>query len=78
MEATLKIDYSVNTSVSVEEFISVLNGSGLGSRRPMEDPECLRGMLENSNLLICARRNGILVGLAALAKEKGWEVINGK
>ncbi|KGE72072.1 GNAT family N-acetyltransferase [Spirochaeta lutea] len=56
--------YAVNEPVGVEEFIRVLNRSGLGERRPVQDRDCIRGMLENSNLVVTARIGGTLIGIA--------------
>jgi predicted N-acetyltransferase YhbS len=60
----MSIHYSVNDTVSVDEFVRVLNASGLGERRPVDDLECISGMLRNSNLVVTARLDGVLVGIA--------------
>lgn len=59
-----EISYRVNETISHEEFISVLNTSGLAERRPVEDKKCIDGMLRQSNLMISARHNEQLVGIA--------------
>lgn len=56
--------YSVDTGVTVDEFRDVLNGSGLGKRRPVDDIERLGAMLANANLIVTARIGGELVGIA--------------
>ncbi len=56
--------YSVDTGVTVDEFRAVLNASGLGSRRPVDDTERLGAMLANTNLIVTARHNGELLGIA--------------
>jgi len=56
--------YSVETSVTIDEFRDVLNGSGLGSRRPVDDADRLGAMLANANLILTARIDGKLVGIA--------------
>ncbi len=56
------IAIQVESSFSLEEFIFILNDSGLGKRRPMDDPDHLRRMIEGSNLIVTARENGNLVG----------------
>lgn len=58
------IDYAVNQPITVDEFIALLDCSTLGQRRPVDDRECLRGMLENANLLVTASHQGRLVGVA--------------
>ena len=38
----------------VEQFKSVLVASGLSERRPIQDNQCLEGMLQYSNLTVSA------------------------
>ena len=59
-----KISYEVNGQLSIDEFISVLNSSGLAERRPVDDLECIAGMLENANLIIVAKNGDKIVGIA--------------
>jgi len=56
--------YAVETGVTTDEFRDVLNGSGLGKRRPVDDTARLRAMLANANLIVTARMDGELVGIA--------------
>lgn len=56
--------YAVETGVTVDEFRRVLNSSGLGLRRPVDDAERLAAMLANANLVVTARLDGELVGIA--------------
>jgi len=58
------IIYKIENGLSVEEFRDVLKKSTLGERRPVNEPEKLRKMLENGNLIITARDNGKLVGVS--------------
>ncbi|SFG93268.1 Acetyltransferase (GNAT) domain-containing protein [Duganella sp. CF458] len=58
------ITYAVETNVGVDEFRDLLNASGLGRRRPVDDAARLGAMLSNANLILAARRNGELVGIA--------------
>jgi ribosomal protein S18 acetylase RimI-like enzyme len=60
----MNIEYKINVNITLEEFKSVLSSSTLGERRPLDDDECLKGMLENSNLVTSAWDNGQLVGVA--------------
>lgn len=59
-----EIHYQLNASIDVEAFITLLQASTLGERRPLHDLECMRGMLENSNLAITAWSGERLVGMA--------------
>jgi GNAT superfamily N-acetyltransferase len=50
--------------VSVDEFRSLLLDSGLAARRPVDEPDRLAAMLANSNVIVTARMNNELVGIA--------------
>lgn len=51
-------------NLSVEEFIDVLNKSTLGERRPVNELDRIKKMIEHGNLIITARHNGKLVGVS--------------
>lgn len=58
------ITYALEKKLSPEAFREVLIASGLGARRPVDDLERLGGMLAHANLLLTARTNGQLIGVA--------------
>lgn len=58
------ITYQVDKNLTAEEFIDVLNKSTLGERRPVDEPERILKMLEHGNLIITARENNVLIGVA--------------
>lgn len=58
------INYQQEENLSVDEFKSVLLNSTLGERRPIGEPEKLAEMLKHANLILTARDNGKLVGIA--------------
>lgn len=58
------IKYQIENNLSPEEFKSVLIKSTLGERRPVEDFERIKSMVENANLIITARDENKLVGVA--------------
>lgn len=60
----MSIEYKKDVDISVAQFVDLLERSGLAERRPVEDIECLQGMLENSNLTCSAWESGQLVGIA--------------
>jgi len=60
----MSIKYKVNTPVSAEQFIELLQESTLGERRPIEDRDCMEGMVKNSNLMITAWDGEKLIGIA--------------
>lgn len=60
----MSIEYKVNTPVTTQQFIGLLHASTLAERRPVEDIECMQGMVENSNLIVSAWDGENLVGIA--------------
>jgi predicted N-acetyltransferase YhbS len=60
----MTIDYKINEPLTVDQFAELLKNSSLGERRPVEDRECLEGMITNSNLTVSAWDQGTLVGIA--------------
>ena len=50
----MNIGYKINTQVSSKQFIALLQASTLGERRPIDDAQCINGMLTNSSLPITA------------------------
>jgi len=63
-EALLDIQYAVEEKISTEEFLQVLEESGLAERRPVNDPVRIKKMCDNANLIVTARYEGKLVGIA--------------
>ena len=59
-----EIIYSVENNLNPEEFREVLIDSTLGERRPVEYIQQIEKMVENANLIVTARENGILAGVA--------------
>ena len=57
------ISYQLEAEISIKEFQSILEESGLARRRPMDDLNLLERMISGSNLLVTARAEGQLVGL---------------
>jgi GNAT superfamily N-acetyltransferase len=58
------IQYARETGLDPDEFIEVLNDSTLGERRPVDNRERIIRMCNHANLIITARHNGKLVGIA--------------
>lgn len=61
---TVQIDYAVEPELSADAFIDVLERSGLAERRPVGDRPRVEAMLRNAGLIITARHEGRLVGVA--------------
>jgi ribosomal protein S18 acetylase RimI-like enzyme len=58
------IQYQIEKNLSPAEFKQVLIESSLGERRPVDDDNRIRTMVENANLIVTARHDGKLVGVA--------------
>jgi ribosomal protein S18 acetylase RimI-like enzyme len=64
---TYKIYNSNNKTdltITPTQFTQLLKNSTLGERRPIEDQECLAGMINNSNLIISAWDEETLIGIS--------------
>jgi ribosomal protein S18 acetylase RimI-like enzyme len=58
------IEYTIEKNLAPEEFKQVLVNSTLGERRPVNDDERIKKMIQGANLIITARLEGKLVGVA--------------
>jgi predicted N-acetyltransferase YhbS len=58
------ITYQIEKNLSPTEFINVLNKSTLGKRRPVNELDRISKMIEHGNLIITARENNVLIGVA--------------
>ena len=58
------ITYKINETISTTQFIELLAASTLAERRPIDDRDCMDGMIKNSNLIITAWDDAKLIGIA--------------
>lgn len=58
------VQYTQEKNLDWQEFLTTLVASSLGERRPIEDLERIKTMVENANLIITARIDNKLVGVA--------------
>ena len=58
------IAYQIEPSLSASEFTDCLVRSTLAERRPVDKPEIIEGMLRNANVIVTARRDGLLIGVS--------------
>jgi predicted N-acetyltransferase YhbS len=63
-EAIMNIVYALEPQLSVAEFRDVLVRSTLAERRPVDREDILRAMLEKADIIVTARHEGLLVGVA--------------
>lgn len=55
---------TVETTLDPSEFKEVLIKSTLSERRPIDDLNRIKKMCKNANLIVTARKDGILIGVA--------------
>jgi GNAT superfamily N-acetyltransferase len=56
--------YAVEPRLTPAEFIDVLRRSTLAERRPIDDGARIAGMLEHADVLLTARLDALLIGVA--------------
>jgi len=56
--------YETDVALTTEQFTDVLQRSGLAERRPVDDRECMAGMVEHADLTVTAWDGDLLVGVA--------------
>ncbi len=60
----MAVTYSLEPNLASEEFVDVLERSTLARRRPTDDAERARRMVENADIVMCARDGATLVGVS--------------
>ncbi len=60
----MSIEYKINAAVTADQFIDLLRATTLAQRRPVDDRDCIEGMINNSNLVVTAWDSEKLVGVA--------------
>lgn len=60
----MTIRYLINAPVSTEQFIDLLRRSTLAERRPVDDHNCMEGMITQATLIVSAWDQETLVGIA--------------
>jgi len=56
--------FQLEPNLASDEFIGVLRRSTLAERRPVDDPERIRQMIDHADLVLTARVDGLLVGVS--------------
>ena len=60
----MNIRYEYTRVIGEEEFVDLLKRSTLAQRRPVDDPKCIKAMIEHANLLCTAWDGEKLIGVA--------------
>ncbi len=58
------ISYQIEPGLSVDDFVAILKSSTLAERRPVDDRERIGQMLAGASLILTARWDGRIVGVA--------------
>lgn len=66
------LTFAIEPELQLDEAIALYKASGIA--RPTEQPERMQRMLQQANLVITARRQGQLVGLARCLTDFSWVV----
>ena len=51
---TQQVTYQINSAITPEQFTDLLSKSSLGARRPLDNYYVIKGMLDNTDLLVTA------------------------
>jgi GNAT superfamily N-acetyltransferase len=68
----MSIIYQREENLSASEYIDVIGGTSLASKRPITNPARVAEMIKGSSLIIGARENGRLIGLARCMTDFVW------
>ena len=68
----MTIQYRLEPELGVEEFRQVLLESTLAERRPAEDPRRLERMLRGADVIVTARDEQGIVGVARSISDGAW------
>lgn len=60
----MSIRYEHDRGIDEAAFVDLLKRSTLAERRPIDDPKCVRAMLDHADLLCTAWDEGRLIGVA--------------
>jgi len=66
------LSYQVESSFDLEEMLALYKASGIN--RPIDNTSRMATLLASANLLVTARQEGKLVGLARCLTDKAWVV----
>jgi ribosomal protein S18 acetylase RimI-like enzyme len=68
----MDIAYSDDQPVDTDQFIALLNASGLAASRPIADRACVASMVLNADILITAWHGDELVGISRAVTDFTW------
>jgi GNAT superfamily N-acetyltransferase len=60
----MQVAYALEPQLGAAEYISVLNRTTLGARRPVDDPARIARMIAEADVVLTARVDGRLIGVS--------------
>ena len=60
----MNVAYQIEPQLAADEFIDVLRRSTLAERRPVDDSDRIRRMIEQADIVLTARVDSLLVGVS--------------
>lgn len=60
----MNVAYATEPQLDADEFIELLRGTTLGQRRPLDDKDRVRRMIEQADIMLTARVDSRLVGIS--------------
>lgn len=70
--SAVEIHYALEPDLSADEFIAVLETSGLAERRPVAERARIETMLRHADITITARAGGTIIGVSRALADFGF------
>jgi len=68
----MSIVYAREDGLSVADYVSVLGETSMRAKRPLANTERIAAMLAGANLVVTAREDGTILGLARCISDGAW------
>ncbi|SEA47455.1 GNAT family N-acetyltransferase [Alkalimonas amylolytica] len=68
----MTVTFTIENRFDLNEVVALYQSSGIA--RPVEQPKRMQRMLQHANLVVTARQNGQLLGLARCLTDYSWVV----
>jgi GNAT superfamily N-acetyltransferase len=68
----MSIVYAQEHYLGVDDYVAVLGETTMRSKRPLDNRERIARMISGANLVVTARENGVILGLARCVTDYAW------
>ena len=68
----MSVTYAAEPGLSVEDYVAVLAETTMRTKRPLANRQRIAQMLAGANLIVTARRDGEILGLARCISDGAW------